>query len=154
MGELAFRTTLEPRGPAAAIVLADEQVAQVGEGAKAFPVRVTVNGYAWAGRVARMKGENLVGLNKAIRTAAGVEAGDEVEVTIALDAAPRVVEVPEALARALDADPDGARGKFDALAYSHRKEFARWVAEAKREATRDQRVARAVEMVNAGTTRG
>jgi uncharacterized protein YdeI (YjbR/CyaY-like superfamily) len=60
--------------------------------------------------------------------------------------------VPEALARALSAEPD-ARDAFEALAFTHRKEFARWIAEAKREETRDRRVAQAVEMIRAGQTR-
>jgi hypothetical protein len=134
------------------VVLDDEQVAVIGEGAKRFPVTVTVNGYTWRGSVARMGGESLLGLNKAVREAAGVRAGDEVQVTVALDAAPREVEVPGALAAALDGDP-AARAAFDALAFTHRKEYARWVDEAKKEETRDRRVRQAVEMIRAGKTR-
>lgn len=152
MAAIEFTTTLEPRGPAAAVLLTDDQVAEVGEGAKAFPVTATVNGHTWAGRVARMRGENMLGLSKAIRTAAGVEAGDEVAVRVELETAPREVEVPAALASALDADP-AVRQAFDALAPSHRKEFARWVAEAKKDQTRDKRAAEAVDMVRAGRTR-
>jgi uncharacterized protein YdeI (YjbR/CyaY-like superfamily) len=143
---------LVPRGPAAAIVLDDEQVTAVGEGAKRFPVRATVNGYSWAASVTRMGGEFLLGLNRAVRAAAGVEAGDTVEVELVLDTAPREVEVPEALATALAGDHE-AGAKFDALAFTHRKEFARWIEEAKREETRDRRVAQALEMVRGGRTR-
>jgi hypothetical protein len=152
MGELTLTTTLQPRGPAAAVVLSDEQAAALGEGRKAFPVRVTINDYTWAGRVARMGGENLVGLSKEHRRGAGVEAGDAVTVTLALDDAPREVEVPPALQEALDGDPE-ARRRFDGLAFSHRKEFARWVAEAKKDDTRARRVVQAVEMLHAGQTR-
>ena len=152
MGELTLTTTLQPRGPAAAVVLTDEQVAQVGEGRKAFPVRATINDFTWAGRVARMGGESLLGLRREVRTAAGVEAGDEVTVTIALDEGPREVEVPLALAQALDGDAE-AKARFDALAYTHRKEFATWVAEAKKDETRERRVAQALEMLRAGKTR-
>jgi hypothetical protein len=152
MGELELRTTLQKRGPAAAIVLDDAQVETLGEGAKRFPVRVTIGDYGWRGSVARMGGEFLVGLNKEVRAGAGVEAGDEVEVVLALDAEPRTVEVPEALERALAGDA-AARTAFDALAYTHRKEFARWVAEAKKEETRDRRVAQALEMLREGRTR-
>jgi antitoxin component of MazEF toxin-antitoxin module len=139
VGELSFTATLEKRGPAAAVVLDDEQVAAIGEGAKRFPVLATVNGYSWRTSVARMGGEFLVGLPKAVREAAKAEAGDTVPVTLALDTAPREVEVPEALAAALAADPE-ARAKFESLAYTHRKEYATWVAEAKREETRARRV--------------
>jgi hypothetical protein len=152
MGSIKLTTTLHPRGPAAAVVLDDEQVATVGEGAKRFPVVATVNGYTWPGAVARMGGENLLGLTKAVRAAAGVEAGDTVDVEIALDRGERVVDVPQALTVALDADP-AARAAFDGLAPSHRKEFARWVAEAKRDETRDRRVVQALEMLHEGRTR-
>ena len=152
MGDLTLRTTLQSRGPAAAVVLSDEQAAEVGEGRKAFPVQATINGYTWAGRVVRMGGELLLGLNREVRTAAGVEAGDEVTVTIALDEAPREVEVPAALAHALDADA-AAKARFEALAYTHRKEFAQWVAEAKRDDTRERRVERTLQMLHEGRTR-
>jgi hypothetical protein len=150
--ELSFTATLQKRGPAAAVVLDDEQVATVGQGAKRFPVKATVNGHTWRGSVARMKGEFLLGLNREVREAAGVEAGDTVPVTIAPDAEERTVEVPEALASALAGD-DAAKAAFDGLAFTHRKEFARWVAEAKREETRERRVAQALEMLHEGRTR-
>jgi hypothetical protein len=152
MGELTLTTTLQRRGPAAAVVLADDQVAEVGEGRKAFPVQATINGYTWAGRVSRMGGEFLLGLNREVRTGAGVEAGDEVTVTIALDEAPREVDVPAALAQALEGDAT-ARATFDALAFTHRKEFARWIAEAKKDETRERRVAQALQMLREGRTR-
>jgi hypothetical protein len=152
MGELTLTTTLQRPGPAAAVVLADDQVAEVGEGRKAFPVQATINGYTWAGRVSRMGGEFLLGLNREVRTGAGVEAGDEVTVTIALDEAPREVDVPAALAQALDGDAT-AKATFDALAFTHRKEFARWIAEAKKDETRERRVAQALEMLREGRTR-
>jgi uncharacterized protein YdeI (YjbR/CyaY-like superfamily) len=99
-----------------------------------------------------MGGEFLLGLSKEVRQGAGVEAGDEVDVTVELDTAPREVEVPEALAAALAADPQ-ARAAFDRLAFSHRKEYARWVAEAKQQETRQRRVQQALEMIRAGKTR-
>ncbi len=152
MGAIQFTASLQPRGPAAAVVLDDSQVAAVGEGAKRFPVVATVNGYTWRTSVARMGGEFLLGLSKEVRQGAGVEAGDEVEVTVELDTAPREVEVPEALAAALAADPQ-AKASFDRLAFSHRKEYARWIAEAKQQETRQRRVQQALEMIRAGKTR-
>jgi antitoxin component of MazEF toxin-antitoxin module len=152
VGSLRLTTTLVPRGPAAAVVLDDEHVAVVGEGAKRFPVVATVNGYTWRTSVARMGGEFLVGLNRAVRQEAGVEAGDTVDVELELDTAPREVEVPQALADALAAD-DEAREAFDRLAYTHRKEYARWIEEAKRDETRRRRLAQALEMLRQGKTR-
>jgi antitoxin component of MazEF toxin-antitoxin module len=152
VGSLRLTTTLVSRGPAAAVVLDDEQVAVVGEGAKRFPVVATVNGHTWRTTVARMGGQFLVGLNRAVRQEAGVEAGDTVDVELELDTAPREVEVPQALADALAAD-DEAREAFDRLAYTHRKEYARWIEEAKRDETRRRRLAQALEMLRQGKTR-
>src|SRR5437764_3608697 len=140
------------RGPAAAVVLDDEQVAAVGEGAKRFPVVATVEGYTWRTTVTRMRGEFLLGLNATVREGAGVEAGDTVAVELELDTAPREVDIPDALAAALDGDP-AARAAFDALSYTHRKEYARWVEEAKREETRQRRVSQALQMLKEGKTR-
>ena len=145
MGSIELEAVLEPRGPAAAFVLTDEQAAAVGEGRKAFPVRVTVGDYAFAGRCARMSGENLVGLSRAVREAGGLEIGARVSVVIELDTAPREVEVPPALADALEAA--GLRAAFDALSFTNRKELARGIAEAKGEDTRQRRLAKALEQL-------
>jgi hypothetical protein len=144
MGVLEATVELVERGPAAAVVLDDEQVALVGEGAKRFPVVATVNGYTWRTSVARMRGEFLVGLNREVRAGARVGAGDVVELRLELDSEPRQVDLPEALAAALAAD-DAARAAFEKLSYTHRKEHARSVAEAKREETRARRVAKVLE---------
>ena len=152
MGVIRFRAQLQARGPAAAVVLDEAQVAAVGEGAKRFPVVATVNGYTWRTSVMRMGGEFLVGLNREVRDGAGVQAGDEAEVSLELDLAPREVEVPEPLAAALAADPQAA-ARFERMAFTHRKEYARWIADAKRDETRERRVAQAVEMIRSGKTR-
>ena len=152
MGEIRFRTELQARGPAAAVVLDDTQVAAVGEGAKRFPVVATVNGYTWRTSVARMGGEFLLGLNRQVREAAAVAAGDTVEVVVQLDDQPREVDLPDDLAAALSKDRT-AKAAFDGMAFTHRKEYARWVADAKREETRQRRVAQALEMIRAGQVR-
>src|SRR5262249_55214700 len=111
----------------------------------------TVNGYTWRTSVARMGGEFLVGLRRDVREAAGVAAGDTVSVVLALDTEPREVELPPALAAALERD-DAAREAFHKLAFTHRNEYARWIADAKRDETRDRRVAKALAMLRDGET--
>ena len=143
MSELRVHTVLTGRGPAAAILLTDEQVASFGAG-KAFPVAVTIGGRTARLRLARMGGENMIGLSKAARADLGVEIDQEVDAVIRLDTAERTVEVPPALAAALDVEPV-VRAAFDALSPSARKEHARAVAEAKQEATRERRIAKIVE---------
>ena len=153
MGEILTLTlTLQPRGPAGAFVLSEEEVAVVGGGRRAFPVRVSVNGVTLPLRLARMGGENLIGLARAAREQAGVTIGSAYRVDIVADEEARSVEVPEDLAAAL-ADDGTARAAFEALADSHRKEFVRWVSEAKRDTTRAQRVAKTLEMLRAGQHR-
>ena len=149
---LRLTTTLEQRGPAAAIVLTDEQVATLAGGPKTFGVKVTVHGTKTLDlRLARMGGENLIGFSKAARAAAGVETGQTIDAVIVADAATRTVEVPDDLAAAMATA--GVRPKFDDLAPSHRKEYVRWVTEAKKPETRAKRIGEAVEMIGEGKAR-
>lgn len=90
------------------MLLDDDQVAAVGEGAKRFPVAATINGYTWRSTVVRMRGEFMLGLSKEVRGNARVDAGDQVQVELELDLAQRTVEVPRALADALARDPEAS----------------------------------------------
>jgi len=137
-----FRTTLLQQGNNVGIDVPEEIVLGFGAG-KRVPVRVTINGYSYQSTVAVMGGKYLVGVNAAHRAASGVAGGEEHEVTLEHDAAPRTVEVPADLATALD--DAGVRAQFDALAPSRRKEHVRSVEDAKAEATRQRRVAKVVE---------
>lgn len=143
MSELRLHTVLTGRGPAAAILLTDEQVASLGAG-KAFPVAVTIGGRTARLRLARMGSENMIGFSKAVRGDLGLEIDQEIDAVIRVDSAERTVDVPPELAAALGADP-ALRTAFDALSYTVRKEHARSVAEAKQEATRERRIARIVD---------
>ncbi|MDX6682816.1 MAG: hypothetical protein QOG94_2855 [Solirubrobacteraceae bacterium] len=113
------------------------------------PVRGTLNGTPFRGRLAVYGGATYLGLRREIRDAAGLELGDLVEVVLERDDEPREVEVPPQLAAALAGDA-GARAAFDALAFTHRREYAEWVAGAKRDDTRARRVERAVELLRRG----
>jgi uncharacterized protein YdeI (YjbR/CyaY-like superfamily) len=83
------------------------------------------------------------------REAAGVQAGDQVQVTIELDLQPRTVEIPEDLAAALAKSP-GAAAAFEALAPSMRKEAVRQVVSVKAEETRTRRIAGIVAKLSSG----
>lgn len=121
-----------------------EIVAELGQSKKP-PVKVTINGYTYRNTIASYgDGVYMLSLSAENRKAAGVNAGDEVEVTLELDTEPRTVEVPADLAAALAAKP-GATEAFDVLAPSKRKEFVRQVNEAKAQETRDRRIANIVE---------
>jgi hypothetical protein len=145
---MKFLATVELNGKTATgIEVPEEVVTALGSGRP--PVTVTIGGHAYRTTVARMGGRYLVPLSAENRTAAGVAAGDQVDVDIEPDTAPRTVEVPADLAEALAGD-DAARATFEALAVSHRKEWVRWVAEAKKPETRATRLARTVESLRAG----
>lgn len=149
MGSLSTKAMLVPRGQAAAVILDDDQVASVGEGAKRFPVVATVNGYTWRTSVVRMGGEFMLGLNREVREGANVEAGDAVDLQLELDTEPREVEVPPVLAAALAADPK-LRAAWDKQSYTHRKEHARWIVDAKLQETRERRLAKLLEHLRGG----
>jgi hypothetical protein len=143
MTELHLKTVLEGHGPAAAIVLTDEQVASLGAG-KAFPVVVDFGDRSIRLRLSRMGGQNFIGFSKAARAEAGVEIDEEIEVTIRPDTEERIVEVPPALAEALDADP-AVRAAFENLPPSKRKEMARQIADAKTDETRTRRLGKIID---------
>lgn len=119
-----------------------KNIAVLGESKKPA-VKVTVNGYSYASTVAVMGGKFMVPFASNHRAATGLKAGDKIEVTLELDSAPRVYELPPELADAL-ARAKGARAKFDAAAPSKRKEWVRQVSEAKAADTRDRRIAKIV----------
>jgi hypothetical protein len=141
---MRFKATLADRG----VVVPGDPRAEFGS-ARA-PVAGTVNGTPFRGRLMVYGSVTYLGFRKEIRDAAGgIEQGDEVEVVIERDDAPREVEVPEALAAALAGDAE-ARRVFEGLAFTHRKEYAVWIAEAKRDETRARRVEKTLTMLRGG----
>jgi hypothetical protein len=142
-----FRTTVVLGGKTATgLQVPDDVVAELGAG-KRPPVVVTVGGHTYRTTVAPMGGSYWLPLAAEHREAAGVQAEQEVDVSIELDTAPREVPVPDDLATAMD---DDARAAFDGLAFSHRKEWVRWVEEAKKPETRTARIEKTVEGLRAG----
>ncbi len=88
-------------------------------------------------------------MTNAFRKQLGVQEGDTVEVELDRDDQPREVNVPPELQQELDAD-DQARAAFEQLSFTHKREYAEWIASAKRADTRERRLARALEMLRAG----
>ena len=113
------------------------------------PVRVTIRGHTWRTTPGVYGGVGYIGLNRAVRAAAGVDAGDRVRVTMELDTVPRTIEPPEDLRAALGAAPD-ALARFAGLSFTHRREYVEWVEGAKRPETRTKRIAETVRRVRAG----
>jgi hypothetical protein len=116
------------------------------------PVTVTIRGHTWRTTPGVYDGEGLVVVNRAVKAATGVDAGDRVRVRMELDTEPRSVEVPDDLRTALAHAP-GAQAAFDKLSFTHRREYVEWVEEAKRPATRARRIAGTVTGVSEGRHR-
>jgi hypothetical protein len=110
------------------------------------PVKVTVNGYAFRTTVSVYGGKYYLGVRKSHRDAAGVEVGDRVEITMALDDEPREVEIPPELAKAL-AKNKRAKARWEKLSYTHQKEHADAINDAKKPETKARRVEKAIEML-------
>jgi hypothetical protein len=149
---MRFRTTIQQTGKnTTGIPVPDDVVAALGSG-KRPAVTVTVNGYSYRSTVASMGGVSMVSLSAEHRAGAGVAGGDEVEVDLELDTAPREVTVPDDLAAALDAEP-AARATFDGLSYSNKSWHVLQVTGAKTDETRRRRIARSVDLLKQGRAR-
>lgn len=101
------------------------------------PLRVTVNRYTYRNTIAAMGSKYMVGVSTEHRGGAGVGGGDVVDVDIELDDAPRTVEVPPELAKALARD-EAAKATFDGLCYSNQRRHADRIASAKTDETRQR----------------
>jgi hypothetical protein len=149
---MRFRTTLlQSEKTATGIEVPAEVVEALGRG-KRPPVTVTINGYTYRNTVAVMGGVYMVGVSAEHRAGAGVKGGEEVDVDIELDTAPRVIEVPDDFAAALDVEP-AARRTFDALSYSNKSWHTLQIAGAKSAETRQRRIAKSIEALRDGRPR-
>jgi hypothetical protein len=144
MTTTTFRATIELNGrTATGISVPPDVVAGLGAGKKP-PVRVTIARHTYRTTIAPRGERYLIPVSAENRGAAGVAAGDEVDVEIALDTEPRVLAVPDDLAQALDREP-AARARFDALSYSAKQRHVLPIAQAKTPETRARRVAKALD---------
>jgi hypothetical protein len=146
---MRFRGLVELGGKTATGIEVPAEVVDGLGGGRRPAVRVTLNGYAYRSTVGVMGGRSLLPVSAEVRVAAGVAAGDTVEVELELDTGPRTVEVPADLAAALAADPE-AGAAFARLSYSHQRQHVLAVEAAKKPETRQRRVAGCVEKLRGG----
>lgn len=130
------------------IKVPEEVVNALGKSRKP-PVRVTLNGHTWRSSVAFMGGEFWLGVSAENREAAGVKAGDHLEVDLELDTAPRQVEVPADLAEALEREPE-AKNYFEGLSYSNKRRHILAIEGAKAAETRQRRIDKSVGLFKEG----
>jgi Bacteriocin-protection, YdeI or OmpD-Associated/Domain of unknown function (DUF1905) len=155
---MKFRATLRQNGKTATgIAVPTEVIESLGAGKKP-PVSITLtpldagSGYTYRTTVAPRGAEFLVPVSGEVRANAGVAAGDELDVDIELDTAPRTVDVPSDLTEAL-APEAAAKEFFNGLSYSHQKAYVVWIEDAKKPETRADRVGKTVEMLTEGRKR-
>mgnify|MGYP000149589316 CR=1 FL=1 len=140
---MRFRTTLILGGQiATGVVVPPEVVEELGAG-KRPAVTVTINSYTYRSTIAVMGGQFMLPVAAEVRERAGVAAGDEIDVEVALDTAPRDFDI------ALNGDP-AARATFEALSYSNKRRLVLAIEGARAAETRARRIARTVADLHEG----
>ena len=145
---ITFHTTILQTGKNTAGIQVPEEIMEKLDAGKRPLVRVTINKYTYRSAVAVMGGRYMVSFSSAHRQAAGVQGGDETDVTLELDLEPRTVELPKDLKSALK--KANALAAFEKSAPSMKKEYVRQVEEAKAQETRERRITKIVEKLKAG----
>jgi len=113
------------------------------------PVKATVDGIPYTGSLFKYgHAQHMLGITKAIREQIGKSPGDMLEVEVWKDEEVRTVEVPAHFKSLMK--KEGVLPVFEKLSYTHRKEYCRWITEAKKEETRVRRLAKAIEMLKKG----
>jgi len=149
MKKLEFTVKLEGKGISVAWLNAPFDVVKIFGTRARVPVRGTINGFPFRTSLMPMGGCHGMAVNKTMRDGAGVKAGDTVKVVMERDQAERVVEVPPLLKKEL-AKSKTAQANWQKLSYSHQKEIALSIREAKQEETRVRRLAKAINILKTG----
>lgn len=114
-------------------------------------VLATFDGLEYRGSMVKMRADcHWIGLTQEVRKKINKEPGDIIKVTIIEDTEPRVVELPDGLKALLEQVPE-AMAIFEKLSYTHKKEYVRWITEAKKAETRENRLHKTIELLLKGT---
>jgi hypothetical protein len=113
------------------------------------PVRGTINGQPFRSSLCNMGSGHLMVVNKELRTGAKCKAGDTVDVVLERDGEERTVETPGEITKALSTNKT-AQATWESLSFTHKKEWVRAVADAKKEETRRARMEKLVAAMKAG----
>ena len=143
-----FKARIEAAGGGACVFFPYDVEKEFGTRGR-VPVRATFDGVPYTGSMIKYGApQHMLGILKNIREQIGKGPGDMVEVTVAKDEAERTVEAPPEFEKLLK--KENVWAAFDKLSYTHKKEYIRWITEAKREETRANRLATSVEMLRSG----
>ena len=119
-------------------------------GSKRPKVKAMIEGVPYRGILTRMGTDcHILGIRKEIREQIGKTFGDDVTIVVEPDTEPRLIEVPVELAKAFKKEKE-AKALFEKLSYTHQREYVNWIDEAKREETRQNRIAKTIEMLKKG----
>jgi hypothetical protein len=144
-----FTATIQNAGGGGAFVEVPFDV-EAAFGSKRPRVKAMIEGVPYRGILTRMGTEcHLLVVLKEIREQIGKTFGDAVTITVEPDTEPRVIEIPAGLKKAFKMEKQ-AKAFFDKLSYTHQREYVMWINEAKREETRLNRIAKAIEMLKQG----
>ena len=146
---MKFKTTLLQAGKTATGIEVPAKIVESFGAGKKPPVRVAINGYTYRNTIAVMGGVYMVGVSAEHRKGAGIEGGQEIEVTIELDSDPREVELPTEFQKALNKNA-AAKKTFDALSNSKKKAIVIPIKDAKTDETRDRRIEKSIALLNEG----
>jgi len=149
MKKYKFKAKIQPGiGGGAAVAFPYDVEQEFGTKAN-VPVKSTFDGVPYTGSLMKCgDASHMLGVLKAIRQQIGKGPGDTVEVVLWKDDAERTVEVPAEFEGLMT--KEGLLDYFEALSYTHRKEYCRWITEARKEETRLRRMVKAIEMLRGG----
>ena len=150
---LKFKAELVSRGPGGAwtYLQIPFSVPEIFGRKGQVPVRATINGFTFRNSLMPRAGVHILVVGKDILASAAANPGDTVQVELALDDVPRTVTVPADIEAALAKAP-AQQQSFNALSYSHKKEYVDWIESAKKPETRLNRIEKMAEMLAARKT--
>jgi bifunctional DNA-binding transcriptional regulator/antitoxin component of YhaV-PrlF toxin-antitoxin module len=149
MKKYKFKATIQPgMGGGAGVVFPYDVEEEFGTRAN-VRVKSTLDGVPYTGSLVKCGDANhMLGVLKGIREQIGKGPGDAIEVVVWKDEEERIVEVPVEFEKLMK--KEGLFAGFEKLSYTNRKEYCRWIREAKREETRQMRLNKSIEMLRKG----
>ena len=148
MKKYTFEATIQGTDSGAYILFPHDVEEEFGTRGR-VPVKATFDGTPYTGSLVKYgQPQHMVGVLKAVRQRIGKGIGDAIEVVLWRDEAERTIDVPKDLKPLLK--KEGLLAGFEKLSFTHRKEYVRWIEEAKKAETRQRRLAKCVEMLKAG----
>lgn len=140
---MKFKTTILQTGNNTGIEVPEKILEELGGGKRPLVIVTLNDNYTYQNAVAKMGDKFMISLSAENRQKANLKGGDKVEVTLELDLAPRTVEVPNDLQKALD-KYSTAKTHFEKLAPSKKKAIVLSIQDAKTEETRTRRIEKAI----------